>query len=632
MIVYSATKGQFNRDASSKQIANIVRSEFINKIHMPVTESEFNSWNNSLSRMNDVLSSTSLSDDVEVSIEFRIPLTAKRVDFMIAGLDENGKKSVVVVELKQWTRAERTSRDGIVTTVLNGAKRSVTHPSYQAYSYAKTIENYSKIAQDEDIGLLPCAYLHNYDCKYIDQLNDLRYQEIVKEAPFYIKDEEESLKDFIEKHIRKADQSKMLYRIDNGKIRPSKALQDALVSMMQGNEEFLMIDEQKVVFETVKKLVENAIKNGEKYTVIIEGGPGTGKSVIAINLLVALKGYLVNYVTKNAAPRNVYFEKLKTTFKYNYVKNIFKGSGGFIDVQTNTYDCLIVDEAHRLNEKSGIYKNNGENQIKEIINASKVSVFFIDEDQAVTADDIGSVVEIEFWAKKLGSTIYKNEDTKLVSQFRCNGSDGYISFIDNLLGLRQTANYDLEGLDYDVRLYESPSVMRMDLLSKNLVNNKARMIAGYCYEWVTKDRPNGSIYDIELEDGFRAKWNFNNTNFAIDPDSFDQVGCIHTTQGLEFDYCGIIIGKDLRYENGIVITDASKRAKSDKSLKGIKNNKRGLTADRIIRNTYKTLLTRGQKGCFIYCEDKGLRDYLKQFIKYYKEPLEMTDERGDMPF
>lgn len=336
-----------------------------------------------------------------------------------------------------------------------------------------------------------------------------------------------------------------------------------------------------------------------------------------MNLLAEFRSLMVNYVTKNAAPRNVYFSKMrKGNFKLNYVKNLFKGSGAYVESKKNDFDCLIVDEAHRLNEKSGMFMNLGENQIKEIINASRVSVFFIDEDQIVTTKDFGSINEIKKQAKLLGSEVFSGEDYILSSQFRCNGSDGYIAFLDYILGIRNTANYDGFDMDYDIRVYDDPVKMRDDLRDINQVNNKARMIAGYCYEWATQKNSSIDAYDIELENGFRAKWNFNSTNtWAIDEDSFEQVGCIHTAQGLEFDYVGIIIGNDMRYMNSKVVTDYTKRAKSDASLKGIKTNKNYELSDRIIRNTYKTLLSRGQKGCFVYCEDKELSSYMKNKLK-----------------
>lgn len=616
MIIYSGTKEKLNSDIVAGTLAHKISDEFVARLHYSTGAAEYRSWENSLREMNAVLQMSALPDDVEIAVEFQIPLTSKRVDFMIAGLDENEQRNVVVVELKQWQQAQRTSREGLVTTYVGGAKRTVTHPSYQAYSYAKTIENFSATAQDENISLSPCAYLHNYDYEFENELSNGLYYDVVRLAPFYMKNEGEKLKAFIEKFIKKADQKKTLYEIDFGKIRPSKALQDAISSMLKGNEEFVMIDEQKVVYSTVKKIDEKALKERKKYTVIVQGGPGTGKSVVAMNLLVALKQYNVSYVTKNAAPRNVYFEKLRLGYRQSFIKNLFRSSGQFVDCAPNTFDCLIVDEAHRLNAKSGIFQSVGENQIKEIINASLVSVFFIDENQVVTSKDIGSINAIKDWAKKLNSELYFNDDMVLVSQFRCNGSDRYVAFLDRILGLSDTDEVlSTDDFDFDIKLFEDPNQMRMYLSQKNAINNKARMLAGYCYEWASKNNPNGNTYDIYLENGFRAKWNFGNTStWAIDADSFPQVGCIHTSQGLEFDYVGVIIGKDLRYENGKVITDPSKRAKSDKSLVGISNNPLHVTADRIIRNTYKTLLTRGQKGCYIYCEDKALFAYLAQWI------------------
>ena len=428
-----------------------------------------------------------------------------------------------------------------------------------------------------------------------------------------MKHDQLKLREFVKQFIKKPDKGEILYTIENGKIKPSVALQDVIGTLLKGNKVFTMIDEQQVAYATIKKLVESTIDTDEKHTVIIQGGPGTGKSVIAVNLLSELirKGYNVEYVTKNAAPRNVFVTELvRQDYKKRYVENLFKGSGSFVDCRPDLFDCLLVDEAHRLNEKSGLFQNKGENQIKEIIRASKISVFFIDEDQVVTTKDIGSVVEIKKWADILGSKVHYGDDLVLASQFRCGGSDGYLAFLDNLLGIRETANIDLVAIDFDVRVFDDPNEMRNALRELNNVNNKARMLAGYCYNWVSKT--DSSLYDIQLENGFKAQWNFANTQtWAIDEESFEQVGCIHTSQGLEFDYCGVIIGRDLIFRNGEVICDFTKRAKTDQSLRGSKDIN---LFDRIIRNTYKTLLSRGQKGCFIYCEDKLLAEYIKKAL------------------
>lgn len=620
MIIYENTKGGFINDIRSGCIANKVQSQFERHNIFHNNNAEYRAWGNSLMYMRNVLDDEAIPNDVSLAIEYQIPLTSKRVDFLIAGKDECDGDNVVIVELKQWEDSSPTSRPDIVTAFTGGANRAVCHPCYQAYSYAKIIENFNEDVYTQNIRLRPCAYLHNYRESNRAHIDNELYRDAISVAPLFLQEDVAKLRDFIKTFIKKKDGVDLLMTVDHGKLKPAKALQDALSSMIKGNQEFYLVDEQKVAYETVKKLVElatkratNPVHGNPKSVVIVSGGPGTGKSVVAIQLLCDLitKGYSANYVTKNAAPRNVYFEKLKQErFKLNYIKSLFKSSDSFWNAPQNLLDCIIVDEAHRLKKKSMIF--HGENQVKELINAGRVTVFFIDEDQQITTKDIGSKAEIRKWAEYYGAQIYEGDALNLVSQFRCNGSDGYLNFLDNMLGIRNTANLTFD-YDYEIRLFNSPKKMREALREKNLRNNKSRMIAGYCYEWVSEKDPTGDAYDIILEDGFQAKWNFSNTLFAIAPDSFEQVGCIHTTQGLEFDYCGIIIGNDLRFENGFVITDPQKEATSDKSS-GIRSCRNAALADKLIRNTYKTLLSRGQKGCFIYCQDKPLLAHISQIL------------------
>ena len=302
------------------------------------------------------------------------------------------------------------------------------------------------------------------------------------------------------------------------------------------------------------------------------------------------------------------------------MNNLFKGSGCFIDCKPNSFDVLLVDEAHRLNKKSGMFSNLGENQIKEIINASKFSVFFIDEHQRVTLKDNGSIAEIKKYAKYYDAAIYKME---LKSQFRCDGSDGYLAWIDNTLEIRETANFDLDS-KYDFRVFDDPNELRDAIFKVNEKNNKSRLVAGYCWNWISDSKNKSDVFDITIpEYNFGMSWNLgNSTTWAIDKESVHEVGCIHTCQGLEFDYVGVIIGDDMRYEDGHIVTDFTKRAKTDQSLKGIVklSKEAGMEeaekiADVIIKNTYRTLMTRGMKGCFVYCTDKNLSNYLKEKIK-----------------
>ncbi len=622
MLVYEGIKKSFIDDVNFGRIADKVYEKY-QRFFGRTTESQRRSWEESLLRMCGVINDPEIPDNAGIAIEFNIPTTSKRIDFIISGRDNENKDSAVIIELKQWEHCNAIeNKDGIVSTYVGGAVRDVTHPSYQVLSYANLIKDFNEDVRHKDIGIYPCAFLHNYHITESDPINSSLYEDYIKQAPMFGREDYEKLRDFIKKYILYGDDKEVLYEIENGRIRPSKRLQDSLASMLNGNREFTMIDEQKVIYEDAIVLAKNAVDNDAKQVLVVEGGPGTGKSVLAINLLVELtkKNFTCFYVTKNSAPRNVFRDKLKGNFRQSYIDNLFQGSGSFINKPSNDIDCLVVDEAHRLNEKSGLFSNLGENQVKEIINASHFSVFFIDEDQKVTMKDVGSIDLIEEFAAQLGANVKKVE---LESQFRCNGSDGYLAWLDNALDIRQTANFDFEDFNYDFRVFDDPNEMREAIKQKNAKNNKSRIVAGYCWNWISEGKNSDGVKDIEIpEYNFRMSWNLGNTStWAIDPDSIEQAGCIHTCQGLEFDYVGVIIGDDLRYENGHVITDYTKRAKTDKSLFGIQklyNNDPYEALDmsgRIIKNTYRTLMTRGMKGCYIYCTDKNLANYFKEILK-----------------
>lgn len=631
MIIYESTKEQFVGDVVNELLIDRLYNSYQKKIGR-TSKAEIRSWENSLQKMSNVMQDDEIPNDASVAIEFNIPNTSKRVDFLIAGNDGN-QDHVVIVELKQWEEVEKvTTRDAIVRTYLGKANRETTHPSYQAWSYAALIEDFNENVQEKEIQLKPCAYLHNYRKTEDDPLTHVHYQDHLEKAPVFTKGEIQKLRAFIKKFIRKGDQNHLIYQIENGRIRPSKSLQDALNNMLKGNEEFIMIDEQKVFFEEAFHQAIEAVKTDKKQVMIVEGGPGTGKSVLAINLLVKLidQGLVTMYVTKNSAPRNIYSTKLKGDFKKSHIDNLFKGSGSFTEVEENEFDVLIVDEAHRLNEKSGMFRNKGENQIKELVKGSKFTIFFIDENQKVTLSDIGSVDMIKYYAKQYNADIIS---CGLTSQFRCDGSDGYIAWLDDVLQIRNTANMNDLGMDYDIRLYDDPSEMLAEIEKLNERNNKSRIMAGYCWEWPKNNRQDVNHHDITIpEHDFGISWNIENT-WAIENSSVREAGCIHTAQGLEFDYVGVIIGDDMRFENGQIITDFTKRAKTDQSLRGIKGiakedpEKAHALADPIIRNTYRTLMTRGQKGCFVFCTDSALQAYLEERLEkvmlYRKEREEM---------
>ncbi|MCX6300382.1 MAG: DUF2075 domain-containing protein [Bacteroidetes bacterium] len=614
MIVYNATKEQFLNDVLTNDIENIVLRNVKLKLNRGVGVAEIRSWASSLVYMDRIMSDVEIPGDCGIAIEYQIPQTGKRIDFIISGQNAKQSDCAMLIELKQWSEAKITTKDSIVETYVGGRIGEHTHPSYQAWSYATLLQGFNEVVYTENIELHPCAYLHNYIED--DVIKNPFYAEYINKAPIFLKTDALKLREFIKQHIKYGDRSNLLFRIENGKIRPSKLLADSISKMIKGNQEFVMIDDQKVVYENALALARKASEKN-KQVLIVKGGPGTGKSVVAINLLVYLTkiGMLAQYVSKNAAPRAVYEARLTGSIRPTVIRNLFRGSGAFIETQNNEFDALIVDEAHRLNKHSGLFGNLGENQIKEIIAASKFSVFFIDEDQRVTLKDIGRKQEIEIWASTAGASITELE---LNSQFRCNGSDGYLAWLDNILQIRETANEEITDLEYDFKIVDTPSELRDIIFEKNKLNNRARMVAGYCWRWPSKT--DSSAYDIEFpEYDFRMKWNLteDGSTWIISPESVNQIGCIHTCQGLEVDYIGVIVGEDLVVRNGKIIADPSKRASSDSSVKGYKRLMKEKPIetkemiDLVIKNTYRTLMTRGMKGCYVYFVDEETREYFK---------------------
>lgn len=618
MLAYVATKDQFLTDAST--IEDIVRDRVREKLNLRVGESEYRAWRNSLGNaMSHVMRSHAIPADAGVAIEYRLDLGKKRIDFMLSGRDESGNPSVFIIELKQWEKVDESETRDHVRTYVGGAIREELHPSYQAWSYQSRLESYNEFIYETGVSLGSCSYLHN--CPTNNVVGSSRYEEILSRSPVFVKGQANDLTETIAKHIVTGDGLETLEKIDASSIRPSARLADAVGNMLKGINEFILLDEQKTVYEKILEAAARSQK-GKKQVIIVDGGPGTGKSVISMNALSKLTGDRLNtqYVTANSAPRDVLKAKLSNQLTSTAFKQLFSNSGSFYSTKPNSFDVLIADEAHRLRAKSGIFKNQGENQVKEIIESAKTSIFFIDEAQKVTWADIGEIDTIRQFAKSAGAEL---QEFKLHTQFRCNGSDDYLAWLEQFLGVKPPDGQLFSQESFDFRVFESPSELHQEIRRLNQLNGKSRMVAGYCWNWVSKN--DFQKKDIEIG-GYRARWNLlkYDDSWIINPNSVEEVGCIHTCQGLEVDYIGVIIGEDLRVENGKFITDPSARAKTDKSLSGFKKelkvNEAGALrkADEIIRNTYRTLMSRGMRGCYIYCTDRKTNEYFKKAIEEMK--------------
>ncbi|ADI00159.1 DUF2075 domain-containing protein [Salisediminibacterium selenitireducens] len=612
MIIYNETAESFISHVLEQRIEDVLLTKVKEKISHSVSESEIRSWTNSLPEMARVIRDAELENNTHVLLEYKLPSSEKRIDFLVTGQNQAGEDHAVIIELKQWQKSEVADGDGIVKTFLGRRVRETVHPAYQSLSYQRYLENFNEALYDDtSIQLSSCSFLHNYiPNKEAEPLLDERYSSYLEQSPVYFKFDDKVLQKAIKEKVAIGNGADIARRIEDGRIGPSKKLVESVQSLMKGNEAFILLDEQKVAYEKALSIYQQAdLETAQKEVVLIKGGPGTGKSVIGLNLMNAFLNDKANveYITPNQSFREILKKKLVGRSGFTEVRNLFKGSGSYVQAPEDYYDVLICDEAHRLKNQGHMQRKiEGENQATQIIRASKIAVFFIDDEQMISKKDIGSVTLLKEEAEKQGAILHELE---LDSQFRCGGSGNFLEWVDDVL-YEENQEIQLEG-DYDFRIVDSPNELYEEIVMKR----DGRLVAGYAWEW-NKELVNGELpKDVEIEsEQFAMPWNDpNRIDWAIHPEGKEQVGCIHTVQGLEMGYVGVIIGDDLTYNNDTQQLEVIRENFKDKGARPAKPKGKYKTddLDRLVRNTYKTLMTRGMKGCYVYCVDEGLREYLR---------------------
>ena len=653
MIIYSETKGNFIQSCKADKNGDTIEKEvtqmmLLNGIKF-FDEAQKRAWRNSLPAVAQALKKTHISDECIVAVEYTVRQARERLDFVITGKDSKDHRNMIIVELKQWSGVSVSAMDyHVLANVAHGIMQEHWHPSYQARNYGNIISNTYEVIQSHNIGIYSCSFLHNMPKQFGSLIKDQVRFPLLAESPCFLKEDVDAFAAFLGKYVESADTG-LLAEIDSSKIVTSKQLSDMILDALHGNPFFSYDKGQAAAVEKIKSVVNDCLEFDERRTIIIKGGPGTGKSVVALNVLGQLTkpekgkktGHNVIYCTVNAAPRTVYKQELvQGDFTKAQIKEFFKYPSVFKNIGTNEIDCALFDEAHRLFiNKGGIGVPKGTNLLRKAIQGTRVSVFFIDEDQMVTKDDYTTIERIRKISEELHKRVIESIDghtkLELTSQFRVAGGEKYMSFIKSFLGYNDDEPEYKSDLNYEFKVFDSAAEMHRAIRERDMAERQkksqessksistisgcCRVVAGYCYEWKSRKHFRGEdIYDIILDQGeYKAKWNLDcgqsDYSWLMDPLSVDEVGCIHTCQGLDLKYCGVIIGKDMVYRNGHIMFDKTKNAKSDKSS-GIRNASDEL-AEKLIRNTYHVLLTRGMLGTFVYCEDEELREYLKSLMK-----------------
>jgi len=410
----------------------------------------------------------------------------------------------------------------------------------------------------------------------------------------------------------------------------------------------LSADQRQGLLGIMYALLDEQVKS-----LIVEGGAGTGKSVLAIFLFKLLQSDLGDFRFSSLSSDEDEFRKLLSQLRDRFgprpkmalvvpmasfratVEKAFANVAGLSrkmvispsQLAKQQYDIVIVDEAHRLRRRQNLGAYYGSfdktantlgldptscSEVDWVIQQSKKAVFFYDLNQTIKPSDAATDVFRKL--KKSPST----QTQQLVSQFRVRGGNPYVQFVNRLLNGQLASKVPYRSKHYELRLFDSFSDFFKTVQERDRKHGLSRMIAGYAWPWQSNKKP--ELFDIEIED-IQLRWNSTNTDWINTPNSVNEVGCIHTTQGYDLNYAGIIFGREIGYDK------ARKEIVIRPELYFDRNGKQSIKDSeelkRYILNIYQTILLRGIHGTFIYACDPDLRDYLAQHIA--SEPPAVAD-------
>lgn len=589
---------------------------------------ELRSWERSLPVLAQDLEQAGLSK-VEVLIEHHLPLTSKRADVVLAGRHpRTGGPSYVVVELKQWSRAAAWDEDRELVQIDGYPNAPRLHPVAQVRGYCEYLADFAKFLDGQPDAVAGAAYLHNATADadvrdLYDYPQDNRGQLFTgaRRGEFI-----EFLRDRLDPDVPGSPYADQLI---NSAVAPSKQLLAVAAEEVQRREQFVLVAEQKLAHSLVLHEVERARRRDSKSVVIVTGGPGSGKSVIALSLLgdLARRGRSVLHATGSRS----FTQTLRKVAgqRQPRVQRMFKYFNQFMEAEPNDLDVLILDEAHRIRETSvdrytKAALRTDRRQVDELLAAARVPVFLLDKHQVVKPGELGTPEEIRRYAATLGIDVYQVD---LDAQFRCGGSEEYVQWVQRLLGLSEGEPAEWPGDPaFEVRVADSPEAMEAFLQTKIAEGYGARMSAGYCWPWSNPRSDLTLVGDVQIG-SWERPWNVKGDRkvgdappaalWASDPNGFGQVGCIYTAQGFEYDWSGVILGPDLVWRDGrfATVRDANK----DPAFKNRKVTDNA-AFDRLVRNTYKVLLTRGMTGTVLYSPDPETRDALHHLVTTSESP------------
>jgi len=626
MRLYEGTIADFNTAVVNNLLADKLAENYRNYYRRSAGESEFRAWQHSSQYLKNSFEASTLTDN-KLVLEYELPYSSRRIDALLFGSDSAKKSSVVLLELKQWSNKNVSDAvaEGNINVDYGRFLKEVAHPSLQVEGYHFDLKDFLKIFEDENSPRLSsAAYCHNYArLKEPRILFSTKFEPLLEQFPIFAKEDTVALGNYLRDRLANGSGLEVFGRFITSPVRPSKKLLEHTSEMVNRQQVFTLIDDQIAAYNSIMHRVKALAKTKKKSIIIVKGGPGTGKSVIALevmgNLLRQKKS--VVHATGSSAFTNT-LRKLVG----NRAKNLFKFFNSFVTGEENTFDVLIADEAHRIREtsSSGWPRpiRSDIPQVDELLKIARLCIFFIDEKQIVRPNETGSVKLIKDAATKFGVVASEIPEFELHTQFRCSGSDAYLQWLEDVLGIR-TAEVPRFDERMQFKIFDSPNEMMDEVRARNREKkNSARIAAGFCWSW-SKPRADGSLAnDVKIND-FEMPWEKKDTfwKWATDDSGMEQVGTVYTAQGFEFDYIAVIFGNDLVYDLKSNSWHGIPTASFDTQ---VKRGNPDLTEH--LKSVYRVLLSRAHKGVYVYFMDQSTRQYFESHLDRSALTKKQTEE------
>ena len=616
MRLYEGSITEFSDAVVQNTLADKISASYQKYYGRTVGQSEYRSWQQSLNFLRNSFDFTGLKDN-KIVIEYELPYSTRRIDVLLFGNGNDARDSVVLIELKQWSNEniEDCETEGNIVVDYGRFKKEQPHPSLQVQGYHFDLKDFITMFGDESrVSLSSCAYCHNYSRHETNAvLFAPKFHAEIAAFPVFAKEDVQKLGGYLKERLEGGNGLEVFGRFITSPIRPSKKLLEHTSEMINKQQTFNLIDDQIAAYNAIMHKAKKLAQTDKKSLVIVKGGPGTGKSVIALEVMGELmrQGKTVFHATGSSA-----FTNTLRKIVGSRAQRLFKFFNSFNTTTPNSIDVLICDEAHRIRKTSNSRYTRREDrsdlpQVDELLRIAKLNIFFIDENQIVRPEEIGSIELIRAAAGQFGIAKDEVAEFELKTQFRCSGSDAYLQWLDRVLGISEFEGESKFDARMEFKIFSSPSDMMAEIRKRNVEKkNSARIVAGFCWPWSDPNSDGSLVNDVQIGD-FSMPWEKKDTfwKWATDDSGMEQVGTVYTAQGFEFDYIGVIFADDLVFNATKGLWESVPGKSYDSQVK-----RKNPDLTRHLQNVYRVLMSRAHRGVYVHFMDKETEKYFRNAI------------------